>query len=222
MLERLQACFDNIRPIYLTLLILASPIWLGSLLLEILPIQSLVNQITGDRGLGSFLLGELMEIVPLIMIHLLTHSFVNGATILLLDRYQTQGTLDLRTTVQTTLAKLVDLVVSSLLSVVAIGIGLLFCLVPGVFLSIQLIFTHETIMLDEQSGIDSLGASWNLIRDRTWELFLELFPIWGITILIAFSEKLLPDWVVSGLYFLFEPLAIAYGLSIYRDLSGRN
>jgi uncharacterized membrane protein len=70
---------------------------------------------------------------------------------------------------------------------VLIGIGcafgLLFCLVPGIFLAICWMFTGLAIVDRDLGPIEAMGRSWDLTKGHRWDLLLFLLLCFGVNLL---------------------------------------
>jgi uncharacterized membrane protein len=68
---------------------------------------------------------------------------------------------------------------------VALGtwFGLLFCIVPGIFLMICWLFTGMAILDRGMGPVEAMGHSWNLSRGHRWDLLLFLLLLLGVNIL---------------------------------------
>lgn len=104
-----------------------------------------------------------------------------------------------------------DTLVAGLLMSLAVGIGFILLIVPGIIVSCGLALTFF-IMVDEPqiSGIDALQKSWNMMQGHKWELFC----LW-----IRFIGWILLSILTCGIGFIFlEPYMVAATQNFYRKL----
>lgn len=107
--------------------------------------------------------------------------------------------------------RFVDTMVAGLLYYLAIGVGLILLIVPGIIMACGLGLTFF-IMVDEPeiSGIDALQKSWNMMKGRKWTLFCLWFRFIGWFLLSILT---------CGIGFLFlQPYIIVTTQNFYRKL----
>ncbi|WP_324757163.1 hypothetical protein [Haloarcula montana] len=73
---------------------------------------------------------------------------------------------------------------------IAIGIGLVFLILPGVFLAVSFYFVRPAIALEDK-GIDALSRSWELATGNRLDLFLLLVLVWFISLLASIPATIL-------------------------------
>lgn len=103
--------------------------------------------------------------------------------------------------------------VVNLLYGIAVGIGFMLCLIPGIFISIRWMFAPY-IMATENVGItEAFGRSWQMTKGNFWDLFLLGLVAIGISILglcaccvgIIFAEVVV-DFMLVVAYFVLKPV----------------
>lgn len=101
--------------------------------------------------------------------------------------------------------------VAGLLISLAVTVGLVFLIVPGIILCLGFSMTFF-IMVDDPdiSGIDAIQASWKLMKGHKWELFCLEFRFIGWWILCGLTCGILSFWIT--------PYNIAAQLNFYRNL----
>lgn len=107
--------------------------------------------------------------------------------------------------------RFVDTLVAGLLLSLAVGIGVVLLIVPGIIVSCGLSMTFF-IMVDDPniSGIDALQQSWNMMKGQKWNLFC----LW-----IRFIGWLLLSILTCGIGFIFlKPYMVATTQNFYRKL----
>ena len=104
-----------------------------------------------------------------------------------------------------------DTLIAGLLFSLAVGIGLVLLIVPGIIVACGLSMTFF-IMVDEPeiSGIDALQKSWNMMQGHKWDYFCLQFRFIGWILLAILT---------CGIGFiLLEPYMIAASQNFYRKL----
>jgi len=104
--------------------------------------------------------------------------------------------------------------ISNFLFSVAVGIGTILLIIPGIYLFVRLQFFGYYIVDKNASGtdaiIESLQKSWELTRGIAGKVFLLDLALFGLTILGAIPLGL-------GLFIVFPLIALAYAY-VYRRL----
>lgn len=132
------------------------------------------------------------------------------------------------------LRKYLIVLAASILILIISGVGLVFVLLPGIFLSILLVFAPAGILLDNEGVFSSLKHSAKLVWGHWWRTFA-VFLIPGIFNLILFflfraltrfvfhlSNYSLWFYVINAIPILIlEPWAIAVVIEQYYDLKLR-
>ena len=104
-----------------------------------------------------------------------------------------------------------DTLVAGLLVSLAIGIGTLLLIVPGIIMACGLSMTFF-IMVDDPniSGTDALQQSWNMMRGQKWNLFCLWLRFFGWIVLSILT---------CGIGFIFlEPYIVVATQNFYRKL----
>jgi hypothetical protein len=78
------------------------------------------------------------------------------------------------------------LIGNSILKAIAVGIGFLLLIIPGVFLATIWAVTSPAIVVERVGAIDAFSRSWELVRDHFWPvlgaLVLGLLIVFGISL----------------------------------------
>ena len=64
-----------------------------------------------------------------------------------------------------------------------VGIGLIFCIIPGLFAAVALQFTQYRVIDRDESAFDALGGSWELVKPQFGSLVLLILALFGINLL---------------------------------------
>lgn len=122
----------------------------------------------------------------------------------------------------------VQLVISMILAGIVIAIGLIFFIIPGIFLAVKLAFIPQAIVIERQSIFGAWGRSWELTASHFWRVL-------GVGILIilvylgaAFVGAILaaPFGRLGGLVgpiinIIAFPYVYGAGTMLYYDLRHR-
>ena len=76
-----------------------------------------------------------------------------------------------------TLERLISLVIASLLSGICIGLGFLFCIIPGLFVMAGLAVIAPVVMVEKAGPLEALNRSWELTEGYRWPIFCALMLI---------------------------------------------
>ncbi len=93
--------------------------------------------------------------------------------------------------------------------------GFFLFIVPGIFLSVTLMFALYPLYEEGLQGMDAVLASHYCVKGRWWNTFGKLLLIW----LIALVLHLIP-FVGQILYVLFTPFLFLFMVALYRNLRG--
>jgi len=130
----------------------------------------------------------------------------------------TRGQVSLAQAVKVPASKYLFFIVATILYGMAVGLGALALIIPGVFLGIKLCYYGVAIVIEDAGIIDSLKRSWQIVRGnwwRTFALFLRfILPILLLNLvavlvpapggqIIYFAGSL-------GMYWFYVVLAIAF------------
>lgn len=109
--------------------------------------------------------------------------------------------------------RFVQSMVAGVLGSIAITIGLILLIVPGIIVAIGLQMTF-LIMIDNKdiTGIDALKASWDLMNGHKWNFFCLCLRFIGWYILCLLSLGILTFWI--------QPYYYCTIVGFYRQLRG--
>ena len=100
--------------------------------------------------------------------------------------------------------KLGTIIVTGILLGIAIGIGLVLVIVPGLLLMALWIAVIPAIVLEDRGIGESFGRSSDLVRGTFWNVFLVValtILIWiGIGIVLSIAVSPFSDWLGSFIY----------------------
>lgn len=119
------------------------------------------------------------------IISFLGSVWVQAASILALTQVYQGIQPDWKNSLRASLRRFLPLTLATILITFVPAIGLVFCLVPGVWLWTMWSVTPAALMAEQKGAIQSMGRSWQLVKGRFW-------PVLGAMVL-----GYLLYWVVS-------------------------
>ena len=139
----------------------------------------------------SFLFGLLGSLL-LVVADAIAHRFAyaeakNGAT-------------SIGDEIEHVLGRLLSLVGATLIYFVAVALGLVLLILPGIYLAIRLSLAFPAIVIDDENAFDGLATSWNVAEGN----LLKLLGISLLAFVVIFSTTL----VVAIFGTLFESVAL--------------
>jgi hypothetical protein len=170
------------------LLVIAFIIYLGAAILAAL---------LALAGVIGLLLGALVEVIA---------AFLLQATLVkaVQDVRDGRADLSISETVSAAMPSLWPVAGASILAGIAISIGLLLFIVPGLFLITIWAVIVPVIVIERAGVFRSFGRSQELVRGRGWHVFFTLVLVFLIMIVVD---------IVLGLVFAFLPHFLRGGLS---------
>jgi hypothetical protein len=152
--------FAQVGPVYVPLLLLAIPATVLSIgyYLTLKP-EKINGQVMLIPTAASMVLLALNTIVSL---------FLFGGIFLFAYRYIKQGTRDVSGSLTKGLRVSLTLLLSSIAYGLAVGIGFLLLVIPGIYLSVSLGFFPYAIAAEGRSALDGLKYSMALVKGRWW------------------------------------------------------
>jgi hypothetical protein len=85
------------------------------------------------------------------------------------------------------LSRLLPLIVAYFVMSIAIGLGLVALLIPGIFLAIKWSMTFPAIVAERAGPFAAMGRSWDLTRGHWWRTFGTLLVVLLISFVLAFA-----------------------------------
>ncbi|WP_192918503.1 hypothetical protein [Salinigranum salinum] len=75
--------------------------------------------------------------------------------------------------------------VGGVVVLILVGVGLLFLIVPGIFLAISFLFVRQEIAVEDENFLDALAASWELTSGHRLELFTLALVVFVVGVFVA-------------------------------------
>jgi len=143
---------------------------LGQMQKDIL--QDAQAQAGAALGMLGRLLGYLLLALLLIPLQIIATYLAQAALIPVVGDRALGGQMDFKQAWSLVLKRLVPLLVTSLLGGLAVGIGVLLCVLPGLILAFLFAFSAPIVMLENKSGVEALKRSKDLVKNHWLEVLL--------------------------------------------------
>jgi Co/Zn/Cd efflux system component len=189
-------------------------------------VDALISSIGDDGGLALLFWGLLGLIVSIVGYFWLQGTLVEAVR----DVRDGRADVPLGELFSRTRPRLPALIAAGLIAGIAIGIGFILFIVPGLFLLTHWFLISPVIVLEGKSAGESFGRSWELVRGQAWQAFglilltIVLVILAAIVIGIIAALVLAPlpdvlgDWISSlVLNSLIAPfVALAWTIAYYH------
>jgi hypothetical protein len=199
---------SQVAPIYVPLLIIASP----AILINIAPL---------------ILPTSLSTVISLIYIFAVT-PLLGGITTAFVHAYLKHGTIDLSKAVETALSHSVQLILGMILYSLAVGFSSLLLFIPGIYLLVRWGFVLYAVVLHNCSAMDGFKYSSKLVQGRWWPVFgsmlLVVLLVLPISVIAAiagaiFGSRSIATVLINSLVgVLFTPPLAMYYVKLYLRL----
>jgi Membrane domain of glycerophosphoryl diester phosphodiesterase len=93
------------------------------------------------------------------------------------------------------LGRLLPLIVAYLVVSIIVIVGLVFLIIPGIWLAVKLSMVFPSVVFDRKGPFGAIGRSWTLTAENWWRIFGTLLVVF----LISFVLQLVLGGVVGGL-----------------------
>ncbi len=137
-----------------------------------------------------------------------------------------KGTIDFATIKKNVYGSFWNFIGLAILAGLCIGVGLMLCIIPGVYLYVPLALSFSIMVFDQKGATEAFGDSFGLVKNEWWMTFATLFTI-GIIVMIASYAFSIPSTIytyarmgilsgemdaVGFTENLFDPIAIVLGI----------
>jgi hypothetical protein len=206
--QLLGDALSQVAPVYVTLLIIASPGLLLSIVQSILPIGA-----TSPLTIGYWL-----GVLPIL----------TGISTYFTYRYLKQGTADLSGAASKAFSQSGQLILGNFLYFLALVLGFACLILPGIYLAVRWGFVMYAVVSQNCSAIEGFKYSSELVKGRWWPVFgsmLAIVPLVLPVLFVAgiagaiFARQPLISAIVSSLAgLLITPPLVVYYIKLYMRL----
>lgn len=99
------------------------------------------------------------------------------------------GNISISEAINLSLKKFIFVIIATIIYTIIGTIGLIFLVIPGIFLFNKFIFATYSILLNNEKIIDSFKKSWNIMKGNWWRVFgLHLLFLLPIVVLSVVSS----------------------------------
>ncbi|SHJ83873.1 hypothetical protein [Pseudozobellia thermophila] len=79
---------------------------------------------------------------------------------------------------------------------ICVGVGFMFCILPGVYLYVPLVLSFSIMVFNQKNVSDAFGYSFTLVKDHWWTTFAALFVV-GIIVYVASMAFSIPATIYN-------------------------
>ncbi|MFC4094669.1 hypothetical protein [Euzebyella saccharophila] len=83
-----------------------------------------------------------------------------------------------------------------ILVALCVGVGFMFCIIPGVYLYVPLVLSFSIMVFNQKSVSDAFSYSFTLVKDHWWMTFAALFVV-GIIVTVASYAFAIPSTIYN-------------------------
>lgn len=151
------------------------------------------------------------------VIHILAIlPFITGASTFYAHQYLTSQEATIPRSIQVAGERFTELVVLTFIFFALSFAGLLFFLIPGIYLSIRLSFIYYALIIENRSTFDAFNRSWQLTKGYWWKLFwpfllivciVLILPHIILSLIFGNTNQAVTDLAISFSSFITGPLA---------------
>lgn len=139
-----------------------------------------------NNNFDDGLLGLFISLMVLLLTGGLYFALLYGTVLCSIKSYvNNNGVIDKKEVIQGVRSNFWALVGLSLLNGIIVGIGFVFCILPGIYLGVVIITTYMILVFEKRSVSDSISYSFELIKGYWWTTFATLIVIYIIYYIVS-------------------------------------
>lgn len=199
---------NEFKPFFNTLLKIVGPYivaMLVALAMYFYFVGDLVNFASLENKSSDFSPLVLFLVLPLFLITVLSAYVMAQGTVLhyIKSYIENQGTIvfdDVKSRVYKSFWSLLGL---SIIVAICVGIGLVLCVLPGIYLGVTLSISFAILIFLETDTGDAFQSSFKFIKDNWWITFATFFVLYIIIIVVSIAFSLpstVYTWVKIGVF----------------------
>ncbi|MGA7435848.1 MAG: YciC family protein [Solirubrobacterales bacterium] len=183
-----------------------STVWIVALILMV-PTAIIVG-LLGDRGLLS-LIGSLVQLVAT--------AWLAGSIIRVVQDVEADGRVDLSVgdILGSVTGKLVAIILLEIVVGILVGIGLIFCIIPGVFLMLMWAVSIPSMVVEDLGVFDSMSRSSDLTKDNR----MRILGVIALILIAYIVVALIAGLLIAAVPVLGIIALIIVGILVYPYIS---
>ncbi|MFT4703698.1 MAG: hypothetical protein ACI81R_001390 [Bradymonadia bacterium] len=183
---------DNIIPLFAIGVVLMAPV------------EFVMSSVEVLLGQANWLLGALVGIFGM-FISVIAAFLMQAAIVTTVLERSADGTVHLERALARTMKRLIPMVITSLLCGLAISVGLMFFIVPGIILAIGLFAAIPMVIAEDIDPMDAIRGSWELTKGHKMDIFVTGLLMFLFMIPVAIVVGLVSMTVGKILSIVFVP-----------------
>jgi hypothetical protein len=183
-------------------------------------------EVTSQSAGAALLVGVIAAVIGVIISAVLQAAIMRGAA---------QGSIgdevDIDASYKWGFARFGSVLLISILVGLAVMVGLLLFIIPGIFLAVMFSVAIPALVVENLRGTDAMGRSWNLVKGNFWHAlgliivaFILAAVVGGIIGAIggAISDNWFVTWIFSSIaQIIVAPFTALVSVLLYLDLRAR-
>ncbi|HEY7478502.1 MAG TPA: hypothetical protein VIB62_09715 [Actinomycetota bacterium] len=180
------------------------------------------------RSFGLTLLGSLLAAaIAIIISALLQAAIIRGAALASVG-----DPLDVEASYRYGFRRFGSVILVSLLVGLAVGIGLILLIIPGLILLVMFAVAIPALVVEDRRGTDAMSRSWNLVKGHFWHVVGVIVVGWLISVVVglvfgAIGAAIGDLWVLRWIFdviaqILIAPFIALVTVVLYIDLRARS
>lgn len=130
--------------------------------------------------------GAAMGLVALLsIVGTIVGLIAHGMTVAMAQEAIANGTTSLNTGISVVTSRLVQLVVAAVLVGLAVGIGMMLLVIPGIIAAFLFMFTFVIVIADNIPAVDAMKKSFELVTSNFSDLVILFIAVIGIGVVIS-------------------------------------
>jgi hypothetical protein len=225
-LRRLKENPTIIVPILAVSVVIAlvSLVLVGSLVPQMGGIHSEVP-VSADEAVG-FAGMAIGRLVILMVVGSIVGLLGHGMTVLMAHDAIAGSPVNLASAWNRTNARLLPLILTSLLVGIIVSLGFVLLIIPGIILAFLLIFSFASLMVDESGPTQAVAASFQTVRRNIASVFVFFLVLIALGVLVGIVNtvvSLIPilgsiiSVILGAVYAAYVTILV---VTVYEDLSG--
>jgi hypothetical protein len=183
-------------------------------------------QVSETSAAAALIVAAIAAVIGVIISAVLQAAIMRGAA---------QGSIgdqvDVEASYKWGFARFGSVLLISILVGLAVFVGLLLLIIPGIFLAVMFSVAIPALVVENRRGTDAMGRSWNLVKGHFWHalgLFIVTFIVVAVVggIIGAIGGAISDNWFVTWIFssiaqIIVAPFSALVSVLLYLDLRAR-